>query len=103
MGFFSNPLKAHKKIAKAGVSATKSVVQAGIPKQSPARGILGGGGGGGGAPRTGGGLPAQQMGAPAGQPPRKAMKRTDRPYLAEGGKVGVPLQTKTPNKAMKRK
>jgi hypothetical protein len=107
MGFFSNPLKAHKKIAKAGisatkslnnagVSATKSVAKAGIPKQSPARGLLGGGGGGGNTGivppgmRTGGPAQATPMGAPSARVQRGPMERRPtgpRPLMAEGGKV----------------
>lgn len=89
MGFFKNPLKAHKKLAKAGTSATQSLAKAGVPKQSPARGLLGGGGGG--AMRA----PSQPAipvgGAPPNTGPRRGPRVNDRPYLAEGGKVGYPM------------
>lgn len=97
MGFFSkhNPLKAHKKIASTGISATKSVAKAGVPKQSPAAGMLGGGGGSATVKkafvRTGGVAP------PAGSPgmrtggSTRAMRQDTMqgpgPRMAEGGKV----------------
>lgn len=102
MGFFKNPLKAHKKLNKIGVSATKTVATAGTPKQSPARGLLGGGGGGGNTGVVPPGMRTQ--GAPSGAP-RKGLRLNERPYLAEGGKVGVgvAVKTKVPTKGMKRK
>lgn len=96
MGFFSNPLKAHKKLAKAGLSATKSVAKAGVPKQSPAAGLLGRGGGGGmknATIQTGGAAQATPapgrggMGARLAGAMRRDSMQGPGPRMAEGGKV----------------
>lgn len=112
MGFFKNPLKAHKKIAKGGLNALGKTSPSNSVGGKLANAVLGTGGRSPGvvppAMRTGGNMPA--VGGPAGAPRpgggqfnRGDMDRPQRhsqqlpgrqmrtasgtPRLAEGGKV----------------